>query len=81
LDVVGPMILLVEVVILDLVLLLDWGINELFVKYYYTAFAHCLQYHLLFSSLLGLLLDVLESLELHVVHLDLLGELENHRLV
>ena len=80
-DVVGPMILLIEVLIFDLLLLFDGGTNELFVKYNYTTFAYSLEYYILFTSLLSLLLDVLESLELHVVDLNLLGKLENDRLV
>ena len=81
LDVVGPMILLIEVLIFDLLILFDRGTNELFVKYNYTTFAYSLEYYILVSRLLSLLLDVLESLELHVVDLNLLGKLENDRLV
>ena len=80
-DVVGPMILLIEVLVLDLLFLLDGRTNELFVKYNHTTFANSLEYYILFSRLLSLLLDVFESLKLHVVDLNLLGKLENDRLV
>lgn len=75
------MVLLVEVFVLDLFVLFDRGVNELLVQYYNTAFAHCLEYDILFTRLLRLHLYVFESLELHVVHFDLLGKLKNYRLV
>lgn len=81
LDIVGPVILLVEVLVLNFFLLLDLGINELLVKYYHTTFAHCFEHNLFFTTFLSLDLDVLKGLELHVVDLNLLGKLENDWLV
>ena len=81
LNVVCPVVLLIEVLVLHLPILLHWGIDEFFVKHHHAAFAHCLQDDVTLTRFLGLPSDILEGLELHVIHLDLLGEFENHRLI
>ena len=81
LDVISPVILLIEVFVLDLTLLLDAGVNEVFIKHNDAGFAHCLEHDVTLVGCLGLLSDVFEGLIFHVVHIYLLGELEDYWLI
>lgn len=81
LNVIGPVILLIEVLIRDLVLLLNAGVNKIIIKNNNTSFAHCLEHDVTLVGCLSLLHDVCEGLVLHVIHIYLLGELEDNWLI
>jgi hypothetical protein len=81
LNVVSPVVLLVEVLILDLNFLFDTGVDELLIKDHNTTFAPCLQCYVSLATRLGFLLDVFLGFMLHIIHFDLLGELKDYWLI
>lgn len=81
LNVVSPVVLLVDVFVIDFAFLLDWRGDKLLIENHDATFADCSQHNIAFALALGSLHYVFKRLEFRIVDFYLLSEFEDYWLV